>query len=394
MRRIVILAATAALALAACGGDSGNDEAGIEIADLAKTEATTKAATTARMAFAIDAKGGDEEGSVRGEGAIDFERGDIALELTVEEGTGEPTEVDVSQIDGIAYARVPEEEREAQGIETEWVRTEEDFDVSSFLGGFGGFGGLGDTDQAFTFVSDADEFEVVGEEEVRDEPTTHFRAELSLSDFASDDEDDEGAAFLMLFTGGAPVPVDVWVDGDNRLRKYELIFDFSGFANMFDEDSGGNEDEGTEATTAGDPPEEIRFTMGFEFFDFGADVTIEAPPGEEVSDAPPGFSLEGDDAETFENTEDLIGDDAFDFGEDVDGEIIDDPETADEVDPDECTTDKISEAIDSYRATHGEDAEPTPDDLVEEGLLTTAEGITIEFQVGGTSITVFGTEEC
>jgi hypothetical protein len=83
------------------------------------------------------------------------------------------------------------------------------------------------------------ETERVGEEDVRGEPTVRYRLTVNC------EQADVGCS-------GTAAPVDVWIDDDGLVRRIQL------------------EDNGDPAT--------------IEFFDFGAEVDIEPPPADQVTD--------------------------------------------------------------------------------------------------------------
>jgi hypothetical protein len=98
--------------------------------------------------------------------------------------------------------------------------------------------------------------EVIGTEGVRGEPTTHYR-------FASVDPPKPPAQVSALgeydINEDADTTTEMWVDAENRLRR---------FVSEFDEGEGGDGARGG------------RYEL--ELFDFGAPVSIEAPPLDQV----------------------------------------------------------------------------------------------------------------
>jgi hypothetical protein len=110
------------------------------------------------------------------------------------------------------------------------------------------------------------EVEEVGGEEVRGVETTHYRAEVDFRRYADlVAESDRPAAEesidrLIELTGSDTMPVEVWVDGKELVRRFriEMPFDILGL------------DSTVEMTT--------------EIFDFGIRPNIELPPDDEVYD--------------------------------------------------------------------------------------------------------------
>lgn len=143
--------------------------------------------------------------------------------------------------------------------------------------------------EAGTFLEAAGEAEIVGREDVRGVEATRVRFGVSLLDLAGealgmapdagDDEASEGGAFddsasdpfaegLEQILGflDAELEVEVWIDDENLIRR--LTFDL---ASMF-------------AGLAGPDDEVPSSLITLEFFDFDADISVEAPPPDSIVD--------------------------------------------------------------------------------------------------------------
>ena len=119
----------------------------------------------------------------------------------------------------------------------------------------------------------SDSVEKVGEEEVRGVRTTRYRAVVDLEKEAAG----QGARVreaqdeMVEKIGTSKLPVEVWIDGENRVRRYELetnvlVPENSAFPNASGED---------------DP---VRKRMVAEYYDFGPPVEVQAPPPEKTMD--------------------------------------------------------------------------------------------------------------
>jgi hypothetical protein len=123
--------------------------------------------------------------------------------------------------------------------------------------------------------------EVVGHEEVRGVPTTHYRATLDLSQALDDAPADQRAQIEAALEQlgdleSAVIPVDIWID-DNDLPRRMAI------------DMGG-----AIASLAG---EDVSMTMTLEVFDYGEAVDIAIPSADEttpLSEVMGGFGGFGD----------------------------------------------------------------------------------------------------
>ena len=145
---------------------------------------------------------------------------------------------------------------------------------------------LGDTG---TFLEAASEPEIVGHQDVRGVETTRVRFLVSLMDLAgealgmeTEADDGEAGAFddsasdpfaegfdqIFGFLDDAAFEVEVWIDDDSLIRR--LAFDL---ASMFAGLAGG--DAGAEMPSS---------LITLEFYDFDADISVDAPPPEAIVD--------------------------------------------------------------------------------------------------------------
>jgi len=108
----------------------------------------------------------------------------------------------------------------------------------------------------------------IGRETVRDTPATHYRVIVNYTKLLKSLPARERAAIAptihrtMRALGGSTVPMDVWVDDDGMVRRlsYELHM------------------------TLPDSQLTTDATMVLDYFDFGAPVTVKAPPASQVTD--------------------------------------------------------------------------------------------------------------
>ena len=149
-----------------------------------------------------------------------------------------------------------------------------------------------------TFLEAASEAEIVGREDVRGTEATRVRFQVSLLDLVGEalgatpdtgeagttegDGLDDGESnpfeegFEQFFEFlDAGFEVDVWIDDENLIRRltFDLASMFAGFAGA-DEEIPSNR-------------------LTFEFYDFDADISVDAPPPEAIIDDPD--LLRGDD---------------------------------------------------------------------------------------------------
>lgn len=102
----------------------------------------------------------------------------------------------------------------------------------------------------------------IGTEDVRGVSTTHTRAIVDLAelDAAISDEERETLERDLGQLDSAAFPIDFWIDDDGLIRRYSMDLD----------QAGGDEAGPSQASVV------------FEFFDYGADISIDVPPADEI----------------------------------------------------------------------------------------------------------------
>ena len=177
-------------------------------------------ARTVRFAFSWD-----EPKSGSGEGAIDLANERFSLRMQLDEAAGDVVSgtVEMMFVDGAIYMKNPEF---ASLTDKPWVKLE----------GPTGTVALPDSAQALDVLRSGVDFEEVGRADVRGVPTTHYRGTISND--------------ANRITPAGSV-LDAWVDEQGYPRKMSFV--------------------------------DGEATATIEFYDFGADVNIEAPSPEETA---------------------------------------------------------------------------------------------------------------
>ena len=136
-----------------------------------------------------------------------------------------------------------------------------------------GFGTAGNPTQLLDYLYGvADTVKEVGHEAVRGVATTRYFAVLDLNRVLDDKavpptvRDRLRGEFGGLGIVMPMIPADIWVDDEGRVRKMQMVVDFSEMFGGF----------------AGDDAPTVITTMTVELYDFGAAVHIELPPPNEV----------------------------------------------------------------------------------------------------------------
>jgi hypothetical protein len=133
----------------------------------------------------------------------------------------------------------------------------EGIDMSSMLGGSAG-------DDLAQLRATSGDVQKVGEEQVAGVDTTHYRATVDFDKAAANAKDDATAKSyrrLAQLVGSQTIPVDVWVDGDDHVRKLDERFSM---------------------TTGG---KQADMEMSMTFVDFGQQVDVQLPADSDTVDA-------------------------------------------------------------------------------------------------------------
>lgn len=260
MRRtaVLLLLVLASLPLACGEGDALSPEAAV-------AEAATKTADAGSARVDIDAGLNSSAGSftMTGEGEFAGDRGRMTFDV-VAGGQRISMEMVFDQL--IIYMRFPSGLGVDLPGDKSWVKMdlealgkEEGIDFSQFTQF-----GQSDPTQTLRYLRGASgDFEKVGEEEIRDVATTHYRGTVDLRKAADQlpESARESIVRLVELVGKSTFPFDVWVDDEGLARriKYEQPIPDA---------------NGQNATMA----------MTMDFYDFGAEVDVEPPADDEVVD--------------------------------------------------------------------------------------------------------------
>jgi hypothetical protein len=270
MRRVLVAAQLAALVvgLVGCGGDT------LSLDPVAEAATKTADSGSSRVEFTVSMKFAGESIDMSGSGAFDYRESLGSLTYRMElPGLGDER-MDVRMVGTKMFLRMPG----ALGGEAltggkEWLG----FDLGKSLStaGLGNFDFTRQQDPAQTLrylraastdVSEAGSAEVRGVETTRYLGRMDFRKALvagldELGMSAADQEKArQGMESMLEQLGSDSVPFEVFVDGDGLLRRLKM-------------------DMGT--TIAG---AELAMEMQMDYFDFGVDVDVQAPPARSVLD--------------------------------------------------------------------------------------------------------------
>lgn len=266
MRRAALLLVTAALAVAGCGSGSTLSF------DPAASAATTADAGSAKVAFDTTVTAEGQNLHMTGDGAVDFDKraatmtfdvGDVLRGSGLPASPGERWTVLTNGL--IVYMRAPTLSRQLPGGK-EWLELDIERLAKSRHVNLAQLQPLTQSDptQMLDYLKAVSgKIEKVGSEDVRGVATTHYRATVDLDKVADQAPANARKAFrtsiasLERGLGTHEIPVDVWVDSQNLVRRLS---------------------EHLTIATGG----KVDFTV--DFFDFGAPVSVTTPPASETMD--------------------------------------------------------------------------------------------------------------
>jgi hypothetical protein len=217
----------AGLLSGACGGSEATAPTPLPKLDVAQATARTVDVESAR--FTLSGEGG-RGGPFTGEGELAGHRARLELHFSDAAGGLFPADVEAVYADGALYIRLSGLAGLLPGLVSggrDWLRVDLAAD-SDVLDEYLDFGG-GDPTRLLETLEAAGAFAEVGSERVRGVETTRYRGSV------------------------ASTRVDVWVGADELVRRVTV-----------------RDGDGT--------------NVGLEFYDFGADLEIERPPADEVTE--------------------------------------------------------------------------------------------------------------
>jgi len=262
-----LLALVAVLA-SACGGDKPVDAVQV----LAAAPDKTVAATSARIAGEMTMEIGAQSTHAKYDGALDLKGHGGTMTMDASSFGLPGGEVEVRVVDGVVYVNLDVILKMAGGglvppalDGKHWMS----LDMSKVVEGAQAM--QSDPSAASTNSleylrgADPDGIDKIGDEDVRGEPTTHYRADIDVDVMKRKlgDAKMSGSARKLMEQGidsmdGKTFTMDVWVDHDGRVRRqdFDQRYHVQGRA--------------------------MRMSMRVEYYDFGVKVDAEKPAADEV----------------------------------------------------------------------------------------------------------------
>ena len=190
-------------------------------------------------------------------------KAEMDLSAVLPDGMGFPPKISMVADGDVAYLLVPT----SPGAPPRWQKVD---NTALTKGATGGLPSSTNPLDSFEQLRSVDaEIEELGEEEVRGTKTTRFRTRISmqkvLEAMPAERRPPAGSPEAALFATMPDVPVEVWLDDEDRPRRQRMTFSIP-------------------ADPTGARPA-MEMSMQIEAFDFGKAVTIDLPPADQIDDS-------------------------------------------------------------------------------------------------------------
>lgn len=273
--------AAAGIAVAACGGASpvsgpakaatpATPKSPIEAIDAAYT--TTSTAGSAKISMDASFTGAqlpDQSMGITASGVVDFahKTGDVTMNLM-------GMDMEMRYIDNVEYMHAPSQ---LLGKDTgkPWIKIDMNEAAKEKLGASMDqltSGQPSDPTQILSYLRGMGTVTDKGPATVDGTPTERYQAELNVADLAKKENltaDQE--AMMEKVLGDKQVPMQLWIDQQNRLRQMS-------YSQSMDLGALGGASTGPDAGA-------IAMQMTMKLSDFGTPVTVTAPPADQTQDA-------------------------------------------------------------------------------------------------------------
>lgn len=214
-----------------------------------------------------------EEMRLTSQGAVDFAEGSYALTMRM------PYlgQIQNRQVGDTLYQKYPPEFQAQLTDGKPWAKVDLDaLPQQQYGAGASGTGGAQSSDptqQLAYLKSVSDSVEKVGTEDIRGVSTTHYEASIDFSKAAEQDPQARQAyGEIIEELGGEKIPVEVWLDGEGQVRRYEMTMPL-----ILPEDP-SSPNSGAYKDTEGS------ISIVEELYDFGTPVDVEPPPPAQTAD--------------------------------------------------------------------------------------------------------------
>ena len=278
--RLIALSLLAMLSLAGAvlSGCGAADKVRAAADPVEEAVAATAKAGGARVAMrvGIDAPEAPKGAAFTADGILDIARGEMQMTIDMSSLAGalgdagsapDPADLDMEMrlVDEVMYMRMdllagvlPDGKRWIK-LDTREIGKSLGIDMSQLSQ-------YNDPTQMLKYLREAGSVERVGRARVRGTSTTHYRAQIdigkALKQLSGSAMSSEALSALDEITGGGTLPVEVWIDDANLVRRMEL-----------------------KMSAAGEQKAPVfSMSLQMDLYDYGTSVSVDVPPAAEVAD--------------------------------------------------------------------------------------------------------------
>lgn len=228
----------------------------------AKAYQETVAQKSSDVSLAINESVAGQSVKITATGAFDWEHNQGNLMLNIDLGTGTPETLEEVLANGQVYVELPAAERSALGGKP-WI------EVPVGTSGSSGLSGENPASALALLQANTTGLRKVGPATVQGIPTTEYRAKVNPAKAAAKSSPELRKVLqqaLSQFSGLHSVPLQVWIDGQNRIRQMKESFTL-------------NPNPGSAAASGG--PVHVVTTV--DLTNYGVPVSVTVPPPDQVS---------------------------------------------------------------------------------------------------------------
>jgi hypothetical protein len=291
-RSHAVVAALVGLLAVVAAGCGGSAVAVPELSSFTNLAQTSSAADSARFSLeaevtipgiskqlAFSAEGGFDTAAKRSQMSVDLSSvaelmkgfgASLGGTITGDLGSPEDWKLEVIQDGDVAYVHVPLLAKQLPAGKT-WLKGDAKTLSSADAGQLQQFGSLAGTDPRDVFgmlKAVSGSIEAVGTDEIRGVETSHYRATIDTAKLEKlvPESQRQGLGGLdqsARQAGLTEIPLEIWIDGDQRVRKLSIDVDAK--------------QPGTSAS--------VKASLVVELYDYGKALELELPPADQVADA-------------------------------------------------------------------------------------------------------------
>ncbi|MGQ4516148.1 hypothetical protein [Streptomyces sp. DW26H14] len=271
------------------GGSSSGSRQDIAAAQSAYRKTADAGSAKLTMSTTVGGVGGNAAMTLRGSGVIDLANG--GSDVTMRVGG---QRVQERTLDGMLYEKLPSTSKQLLPAGKTWLKLDLKKVAGALGGGSGATAGITDDPAApFSYVKGVSGKDVtkVGTETVNSTRTTHYRLSVDAGKLAQGNAAESKQLRQQL---GDRLPVDLWLDGQGRVRQEEVKATVkTGAGDSASETApqsppaqspSSSQSPSGAGQSSSDAGRRVALDTKLQFSDFGTEVNVTAPPASQTAD--------------------------------------------------------------------------------------------------------------